>query len=138
EFAVAEAAWNRRCFRFVEKRTADPGDPEAMRLFRTAVWLGVTIYCLPSTNSHPTAPQPSPNSSQCQFHNAADIGRLCARHLGSDADRPRLVVKRSERRKEGSSRQAAIQSQNTLTRSDLTVPWHGSAVGKESEARRAI
>ena len=102
-----------------------------MRLFRTAVWLGITIYCLPSTNSHPSAPPPSPNSSQCRFHKAADIGRLCARHLAIDTDRPRLVVKRSEQHKEGSSREAALQSQDTLTRSDLTVPWHGPAVSKE-------
>ena len=109
-----------------------------MRLFRTGIWLGITIYCLPSTNSHPTALQPSPNSSQCRFHKTADIGRLCARHLGSDANHPRLVVRHSEQRKENSSREAAMHSQDTLTRSDLTVPWRGSAVGKESEVRRAI
>jgi hypothetical protein len=47
----------------------------------------------------------------------------------------RLVVKRSEQREEGSSREAPMRSQDTLTRSDLTVPWRGSAVGKEREAR---
>jgi hypothetical protein len=109
-----------------------------MRLLRTAFWLGITIYCLPSTNSQPTAPQPSPNGSHCQFNKAADTGRLCAWQLGTDTNRSRVVIKGREQREDSSAREAVMHSQDTLTRSDLTVPWHGSAVGKEREAKRSI
>ena len=63
-----------------------------MRLLRTAFWLGITIYCLPSFNSHPTAPDPSPNGNQCRSTKAADPGRLCALDLGA-AERPQVLVK---------------------------------------------
>jgi hypothetical protein len=108
-----------------------------MRLLRTAFWLGITIYCLPSTNSQPAAPQPSPNSRQCRFTKAADSGRLCAWELGA-AERPQVLVKRGEQRGGGSSRETVMRSQDTLTRSDLATPWRGSAVRKDLEAKRPI
>jgi hypothetical protein len=107
-----------------------------MRLFRTAFWLSITIYCLPSSNSQLTAPSPSPIGSQCRFTKAADTGRLCERELGSDNDRPRLVVKRvGEQRGDRSSREAFMHSQDTLIRSDLATPWRGSSISKEREAK---
>jgi hypothetical protein len=110
-----------------------------MRLFRTAFWLGITIYCLPSTNSQLTAPNPSPIGGQCRSTKAADTGRLCEWELGIDNDRPRVVVKRvGELRGDRSSREAFMHSQDTLIRSDLTTPWRGSAAGKEREAKRPI
>jgi hypothetical protein len=109
-----------------------------MRLLRTAFWMGITIYCLPNTNSQPTAPQSSLSSSQCNFDNAANTGRLCAWESENDTDQPRVVVKRGEQREHSSSREAVIHSQDTLTRSDLAGRWRGSAAGKEREARRPI
>ena len=110
-----------------------------MRLFRTAFWLGVTIYCLPSSNSQPTAPNPNPIGGQCRSTKASDTGRLCEWELGTDNDRPRLVVKRvGEQRGDRSSREAFMHSQDTLIRSDLTTPWRGSAVRKDLEAKRPI
>jgi hypothetical protein len=108
-----------------------------MRLLRTAFWLGITIYCLPSFNSHPTAPDPSPNANQCQSTKAADPGRLCALDLGA-AERPQVLVKRGEHSGDGSSRETVMRSQNTLIRSDLATPWRGSAVRKDLEAKRPI
>ena len=110
-----------------------------MRLFRTAFWLGITIYCLPSSNSQPTAPDPSPIGGQCRSTKAADTGRLCEWELGADNDRPRLVVKRvGEQRGDRSPREAFMHSQDTLIRSDLKTPWRGSAVSKEREAKQRI
>ena len=108
-----------------------------MRLLRTAFWLGITIYCLPSFNSHPTAPDPSPNANQCRSTKAADPGRLCALDLGA-AERPQVLVKRGEHSGDGSSRETVMRSQNTLIRSDLATPWRGSAVRKDLEAKRPI
>jgi len=109
-----------------------------MRLLRTAFWLGITIYCLPSTNSQPTAPQPSPNSRQCRFTKAADTGRLCAWELGSDTERPRVLVKRGQQRGDNPVRETVMHSQDTLMPSDLTTPWRGSTVIKAHEAKRPI
>jgi hypothetical protein len=105
-----------------------------MRLLRTAFWLGITIYCLPSTK-HPTAPQSSLNNSQCRLDNAANISRLCAWESESDTHRPRVVIKGREQREHGSPRETVMPSQDTLTPSDLAPRWRGSAVGKEREAR---
>ena len=108
-----------------------------MRLLRTAFWLGITIYCLPSFSSHPTAPDPRPNANQCRSTKAADPGRLCALDLGA-AERPQVLVKRGEHSGDGSSRETVMRSQNTLIRSDLATPWRGSAVRKDLEAKRPI
>jgi hypothetical protein len=105
-----------------------------MRLLRTAFWLGITIYCLPSFNSHPTAPDPSPNGNQCRSTKAADPGRLCALDLGA-AERTQVLVKRGEQRGDGSSREKVMRSQDTLMRSDLATPWRGSAVRKDLAVR---
>jgi hypothetical protein len=109
-----------------------------MKLLRTAFWLGITIYCLPSTNSQPTAPQSSLNSSQCKFNDVANTSRLCAFESESDADRPRVVIKRGEQRGHSSSRETVMHSQETLTRLDLAVRWRGSSAGKERAARGPI
>jgi hypothetical protein len=110
---------------------------KTMRLLRTAFWLGITIYYLPNTNSQPISPQISLNSSQCRYNKAADTGRLCAWVSESDTDPPRGVIKRGERER-SSSRETLMHSQSTLTRSDLAVPWRGSAAGKEHDPRRPI
>jgi hypothetical protein len=73
------------------------GSRETMKLFRTAFWLGVVIYNLPSPASQPAAPA-------SQLH---DGQRLAA--------------------KAANSRDAVKPSQDTLTSADRGAPWRGSA-----------
>jgi hypothetical protein len=108
-----------------------------MKLFRTAFWLGITIYCLPSTNSPPIVPEADQTGSQCRFTKAAGNGRLCAWELNA-SEHPRIVVKPSQQRSDSPSRKPVTYSQDTLIHSDLTIPWRGSAGVNEQRAKRAI
>jgi len=92
-----------------------------------------------SSNTHdPAAPDPSPNANQCRFTKAAGTGRWCAWELGSDTERTRVLVKRSQQRGDDPARETVMHSQDTLVPSDLTTPWRGSAVIKQHEAKRPI
>ena len=108
-----------------------------MKLFRTAFWLGITIYCLPSTNSQPIAPKADPKGSQCRFAKAAGNGGLCAWEL-NDSERHGTLVKPGQQRSDSLSRKPVTYSQDTLIHSDLTIPWRGSAWVNELRAKRAI
>ena len=52
---------------------ADAGAAETMKLFRTAFWLGVVIYNLPSPDSQPAAPEVTARQSRL-------TGALCQKH----------------------------------------------------------
>jgi hypothetical protein len=109
-----------------------------MKLFRTAFWLGITICCLPSTNSQPIAPEADPKGSQRRFPVTAGNGRLCAWEL-NDSERHGTLVKPGQQRTDSSlSRKPVTYSQDTLIHSDLTVPWRGSGGVNELRAKRAI
>jgi len=108
-----------------------------MKLFRAAFWLGITIYCLPSTNSQPIAPEADPKGRQCRFTKAVGNGRLCAWEL-NDSERHGTLVKPGQQRSDSLSRKPVTYSQDTLIHSDLTIPWRGSGGVNELRAKRAI
>jgi hypothetical protein len=84
-----------------------------MKLFRTAFWLGVVIYNLPSPTSMPAASESRLNSSQ----------RLAATATSQFCLRPLEFCAKSGGR--SSSRDTEMLSQDTLIPADRAVPWRG-------------
>ena len=99
---------------------------KTMKLLRTAFWMGITIYCLPSTNSQPTAPQSSLNSSQCKFNTAVNTSRLCA----WVSERYRAASRSNQTR-----RRRAARTQ-LLARNRYTVSRHLDTLGSRSAVAR--
>jgi hypothetical protein len=78
-----------------------------MKLFRTAFWLGVVIYNLPSPDSQPAAPESA---------------------LGSQGSKNTDThPKRGDPAAQSSSRKAATPSRDTLAPADRAVLWRGPA-----------
>jgi len=89
---------------------ADAG-AETMKLFRTAFWLGVVIYNLPSPYSQPAAPESPLGSQGSPAH--------CAKKTDTHP-------KRGDPAAQSSSRKAATTpSKDTLAPADRAVPWRG-------------
>ena len=83
-----------------------------MKLFRTAFWLGVVIYNLPSPDSRPAAPESLLDSQGSPAH--------CAKNADTHPERGDSVA-------HSSSRNAVASSQDTLAPADRAVPWQGPA-----------
>ena len=83
-----------------------------MKLFRTAFWLGVVIYNLPSPDSQPAAPESQVGSQGSPVH--------CAKNTDTHPKRGDPVA-------QSSSRKAATPSKDTLAPADRAVPWRGPA-----------
>jgi hypothetical protein len=81
-----------------------------MKLFRTAFWLGVVIYNLPSPTSQPAAPESQVGSEGSPAH--------CAKNTDTHPNRGGPVA-------QSSSRKAATPSNDTLAPADRVVPWRG-------------
>ena len=83
-----------------------------MKLFRTAFWLGVVIYNLPSPYSQPAAPKSPLGSQGSPAH--------CAKKTDTHP-------KRGDPAAQSSSRKAATPSRDTLAPADRAVLWRGPA-----------
>ena len=83
-----------------------------MKLFRTAFWLGVVIYNLPSPYSLPAAPELPLGSQGSPAH--------CAKKTDTHP-------KRGDPAAQSSSRKAATPSWDTLAPADRAVLWRGPA-----------
>jgi len=101
-----------------------------MRLFvRTAFWLGVTIYYLPSPAEHLT-PGALPNGIE---RRSAEQSGAARRHFSLRG------YKRSGKCRQILTRGAeGGLSQDTLTTSDLVIPWRGPATFNESPICNAV
>lgn len=109
-----------------------------MRLFvRTAFWLGVTIYYLPSPAEH-LAPGALPNG----IARPSIESRPARRHFSLGAyKRSGKCRETLARRAEGGLRASsniALRSQDTLTSSDLAIPWRGPTAFKASSICNAV
>jgi hypothetical protein len=91
------------------------GAARTMKLFRTAFWLGVVIYNLPSPASMPAAFESKLNGSQGLAAKATS--QFCPRSL-------EFCAKTGGR---SSLRDTEILSQDTLVPADRAVPWRGVA-----------
>jgi hypothetical protein len=98
------------------------GAARTMKLLKTAFWLGVVIYYLPS----PASQSGAPASGQGSATKAAS--QFCTQ--------PLALCKRGESGKRNSSRNAV--SQDTLTSPDRAVPWRGSALRIRPVAKRSV
>ena len=105
-----------------------------MKLFRTAFWLGVVIYNLPSPASQPAAPESRPNGGQGLAAKA--VSRLCSRPRESCSKNNEALANRGDRGGHSSSRDTAMPSQDTLTPTDRAEPWRAPAVRNPSPAAR--
>jgi len=92
-------------------------------LARTAFWLGVTIYYLPSPAEH-LAPRALPNGIG---RPPAESPRAARRHasLGDDKRSRKCRQTLARDTAAGASRKIVQRSQDTLTPSDLAIPWRG-------------
>jgi len=114
-------------------------------------WLGVVIVLLPNPPLRPGAFEPSTRGTQAAVPKtaSADTGRFCPRQLdaccsGFQAfaklcrNLHQFLTERGAQRGSKSAGDTAGASQNTLTPTDLVMPWRGSAPRKEPGARRSI
>jgi hypothetical protein len=97
-----------------------------MRLFvRTAFWLGITIYYLPSSIEH-LAPRAFPNGIERPSMGSSSAG---SRHFSQRAynrsGKCRQIVARGAEGGLRASSNILLRSQDTLTPSDLAIPWQG-------------
>jgi hypothetical protein len=107
-----------------------------MRLFvRTAFWVGVTIYYLPSPIEH-LAPRALPNAIERRSPSAE------SRHFSLEAFRGAAKCRQALARSiEGGLRASSNivpRSRDTLTPSDLAIPWRGPAPFKASSICNAV
>jgi hypothetical protein len=99
-----------------------------MRLFvRTAFWLGVTIYYLPSPVEH-LAPGALPNGFE---RPSAESSSAARRHFSlggyKRSGKCRQTLTRGAEGELRASSDIVRRSQDTLTPSDLAIPWRGPA-----------
>jgi hypothetical protein len=108
------------------------GAAKTMKLFRTAFWLGVVIYNLPSPASQP----PAPDSQPSQGLAAKPASQLCPRPRESCPKNDEARPNRGDRGGHSSSRNAAMPSHDTLTPTDRAEPWRGPDLRNPSPATR--
>jgi len=111
------------------------GAAKTMKLFRTAFWLSVVIYNLPSPASQPAAPESHPNDSQGLAAKAA--GRFCPQPRELCAKNIEALPERGDQVGHSSSRGAVMRSHDTLTPADRAVPWRGRALRNQPPATRS-
>src|SRR5262245_32425244 len=107
---------------------------EAMKIFRTAFWLGIIIYNLPSPTSQPPAPEPQINGSRGLAAKAAS--QLCSMSRESCLKNGEAIPNSGERGVHSSP-----PSHDTLTPTDRAVLWRGpgrQSAGRETELTSAI
>ena len=107
---------------------------DPMKLLKTAFWLGVVIYYLPSPAFQSSAPASHVHGGQGLATKAAS--KFCTQPLALCTKTVEALPKRGEPGEGNSSRNAV--SQDTLTPADRAVPWHGSALHMRPVAKRSI
>lgn len=112
--------------RFAARTLGQAGAARTMKLFRTAFWLGVVIYNLPSPTSMPAASESKLNGSQGLAAKATS--HFCPRPLELCAKNVEAIPKPGDPGGRSSSRDAEMLSQDTLAPADRAVPWRGPAV----------
>jgi hypothetical protein len=110
-----------------------------MRLFvRTAFWIGVTIYYLPSPIEH-LAPRALPNGIE---RRSAESPSAESRHFPLEAyhrgGKCRQTLARGAEGGLRASSNIVLRSRDTLTPSDLAIPWRGPAPFKASSICNAV
>jgi hypothetical protein len=118
---------------FAYRTRASIGAAKTMKLFRTAFWLSVVIYNLPSPASQPAAPESHPNDSQGLAAKAA--GRFCPQPREPCAKNIEALPKRGDPVEH--SPHEVMPSHDTLTPADRAVPWHGRALRNQPPATRS-
>src|SRR5262245_49576488 len=108
------------------------GAAKTMKLFRTAFWLGVVIYNLPSTASQP----PGPDSQPSQGLAAKPASQFCPRPRESCLKNDEARPNRGDRGGHSSSHDVAMPSRDTLTSTDRAEPWRGPNLRNPSPATR--
>jgi len=101
-----------------------------VKLLKTAFWLGIVIYNLPSPPPQSAAPTPHLDGGHSVATNTAGQGcgqppELCTKTVQAPS-------KHGEPRKREFWRRAL--SQDTLTPADRAVAWHGLDLRKRSAA----
>jgi hypothetical protein len=112
------------------------GAARTMKLFRTAFWLGVVIYNLPSPASQPAPPESQLGGSQSLAAKAAS--RFCPQPRESCPKNAEALPNRGGRGGHSSSRDAAMPSHDTLTPTDRAVPWRPAAYPATGGSNRRI
>jgi hypothetical protein len=112
------------------------GATRTMKLLRTAFWLGVVIYNLPSPTSQSAAPASHLHGGQGLATKAAS--QFCPQPLALCTKTAEALPKRGEPGERDSSRDAIKFSQDTLTPADLVVPWRGLTLRTRPVAKRSI
>ena len=102
-----------------------------MKLLKTAFWLGVVIYYLPSP-----AFQSSAHVHGGQGLATKAASKFCTQPLALCTKTVEALPKRGEPGEGNSSRNAV--SQDTLTPADRAVPWRGSPLHMRPVAKRSI
>jgi hypothetical protein len=110
-----------------------------MRLFvRTAFWLGLTIYYLPSPAEH-SAPGALPNGNQ---RLSVESSSAKSRHFSPGAynriGKCHQTLARGAEEGRRASSNIVLRSQDTLTPSDLAIPWRGPAAFNASSICNAV
>jgi hypothetical protein len=105
-----------------------------MKLLKTAFWLGVVIYYLPSPASQSGAPASHIHGGQGLATKAAS--QFCAQPLALCTKTVEALPKRGEPGERNSSRDAVKSSQDTLIPADRIVPWHGPALRTRPVAKK--
>ena len=96
-----------------------------MKIFRTAFWLGIVIYNLPSPASQPPAFEPQINGSRGLA--AKSASELCPQSRESCSKNADAIPNAGDRGVHSSS---PVHSHDTLTPTDRAVLWAGTGAAK--------
>ncbi len=110
------------------------GAARIMKLLRTAFWLGIVIYNLPSPTSQSATPASHVHGDQGLA--TKEASQPCPQPLALCVKTVEALPKRGEPGERHSSRDAV--SQDTLTRADHMVPWRGWHLRTQPVAKRSI
>jgi hypothetical protein len=109
-----------------------------MRIFvRTAFWLCVTIYYLPSTTEH-SASRALPNGERLSVESSSAASRHFSLGPFNRSGKCRQTLARSAGGGLRASSDIVLHSQDTLTPSDLAIPWRGPAPFNASSICNAV
>jgi len=129
---ASSVSWQERRFRVLPNALLGGSRENPMKLLKTAFWLGVVIYYLPSPAFQSSAPASHVHGGQGLAAKAAS--KFCTQSLARYTNE--ALPKRGEPNERDSSRDAL--SQDTLTPADRAVPWCGPALRMRPMAKRSI
>jgi len=103
----------------------DEWSGKTMKLFRTAFWLGLVIFNLPSPEAKLVVPPSQLSGSQGL---AKAPSQSCPQPLEPCAKKADALSKRADPGRHSSSRESVTPPQDTLAPADRAVPWRGPAL----------